>query len=326
MRSREFCLVVSRPDLRLIPIILLLSGLVACGGSGSATSGYSLPTKPITITQQNAHQVAGAAFDALTGVTPLPTGVSVSLYTSGSNAISISQKVAWLVQQAMEQLVNLGTTPPTVINSNCTVSGTRSLNVTSKTSEIVTYSNCSNMAGETINGTVTLDNLKTATQYQSDNVIDLTFTTTSTANTTTATGDMQFIEDFASVVKTISGDNMWMVNTDTSVGNFEIQSYTIATFGTDGPATLVYDYGSSIIGGIANFHQDGTNPFINTGGIFPSSGVATITGANMTVIRLTVLGDENAAGNQLQFEFSTDGGNTYAAPTYDTWANISGLL
>jgi hypothetical protein len=326
VRSRELRLAVSRSYLRLIPVLLLLSGLAACGGSGSATSGYPLPTEPITITQQNAHQVAGAAFDALTGVTPLPAGVTVSLYTSGPNAISITQKVAWLVQQATEKLANLGTTPPTVLDLNCPVSGTITLNVTSATSEIVTYNNCSNVAGETINGTVTLSNLETATQYQSDNVFNLTFTTASPANTTTAKGDMQFIEDFASVVKTISGDNMWMVNTDTSVGNFEIQTYTIATFGADGPATLVYDYGSSVIGGIANFHQDGTHPFINTGGIFPSSGIATITGTNSTVIKLTVLGDENAVGNQLQFEFSTDGGITYAAPTYDTWANISNLL
>jgi hypothetical protein len=327
VKVRKFDKAASRSDLRLISMAFLLPGLAACGGNGSGTGGLTWPIDPITITQLNVPQIAGAAFDTLTGGTPLPAGVSAPLSTTGSSAITIPQKVAWLGRSAIQQLISLGKPYPSVVTYVCVIGGTYSIYKKNSTSEKITYDNCSNVTGETINGTLNMGNMvTTATSYSADTAFALTFATASPANTMNVDGDMDINMDLATNVETISGTNLWMGNTDNALGNSQLSNYTIATLVPDMYVTQEYAYASSAIGGTVDFQMDAANPFINTGGVFPSSGVSTITGANSTVIKLTVLGDENAAGNQLQFELSTDGGITYAAPTYDTWANITNLI
>jgi hypothetical protein len=326
VNSRVFSNAVCRSDLRLIALLLLPIVLSACGGSGSANSGLTWPIDQVMITQPNATQVAGAAFDALTGGIPLAASPP-PLSTSGATAVSMSQKLDWLGQSAM-QLLNPPLKPyPKAITSNCTVSGTLSANIKNSSSEVVTYNNCSNVAGETINGTLRLSGLtRSATYNSADLLFDLTFTIASPADTMNVIGNMNIALDSSADVAVISGTDLWMGNSDAALGNYELLNYTMATYAADVYVTRVYTFASSAIGGKADFQMDGTNPFVNTGGIFPSSGIATISGANSTVIRVTILGDETAAGNQLQFELSTDGGTSYAVPFYDTWANISKLI
>ncbi len=121
----------------------------------------------------------------------------------------------------------------------------------------------------------------------------------------------------------MSGSSLSMTNTDATLGNFVLSNYSIVTDSTGHATAMTFDFATP--DGIATFTM--TTPFVNTGGIFPSSGAAIIAGASSTALRFTVLGDETAApGSQVKLELSTDGGATYATPVYVTWASISSLI
>jgi len=120
----------------------------------------------------------------------------------------------------------------------------------------------------------------------------------------------------------MSGTSLAMGNTDSTLGNYGLQNYLIAINGTGTTTAMAFTFSGTRINGTAAFVM--TSQLASTGGLFPSSGSATITGANSTVLKVTVLGDENAApGSQVQLELSTDGGNSYLPATFDTWANVS---
>jgi len=307
--------------------VSMIAGLVACGGGGgggSGGNGISLPTGQVTITQQNSLQVAGAAIDALYGgATLAKTGKIPAPAPTAIAAISVAN----IVQTAAQQLIMQGAAPATVTAAvqtiPCTFGGTETLNTTSPASGIVTYNNCSNVAGETINGTMSLSNIISTPSYLSvDAYFNLTVTTVSPSNTLTAIGDMHLYLDAATL--TISGSSLAMGNTHPALGNLGLQNYSITTY-SSGTITANFSFASTVINGTAVFTM--STPFAHdAAGLFPISGIANIAGANSSVLKLTVLGNENAVGNQVQFELSTDGGANYAAPAYHTWAEISSRI
>lgn len=320
----------NRSGPHLIAGLSLIIGLAACNGGGGSGGGggITLPTAPVTITQANSPQVVGAAIDTLYGGTSLPTGAQTSAFTPAPSAISAAQTVAKIGQAAVQQIVSQGAAPTIVTGAvqptSCPFGGTKSLSSDS-TSGSATFNNCSEIAGVTINGTVSVSNIVSTSSFMSaDTVFNLTITTASPANTLTAMGDMHLFIDTNTFSMTMSGTRLAMGNTDPAMGNFGLLNYSIAIDSTGAFTTLTFTFASTAINGTAVFTM--TSPFTYTGGMFPSSGVATITGANSTKLRLTVLGNENFVGSQAKLELSTDGGLIYAAPTYHTWADISSLI
>lgn len=321
--------VVNRLGLRLIALSCLIAGLAACGGGGGGSgTGITLPTAPVTITQTNSPQVAGAAVDAAFGGAALPVGVQISPSTSAASAAAAANTVARIGQAAALQIISQGAASAialgAVTTTNCLVSGTKTISTTSSTSGIATYNNCSDVAGVTMNGTMSLSNIVlTQLSLSTDAVFNLTLTTASPANTMTAIGDMHLYMDATTI--TMSGSSLSMGNSDPAIGNFGLQSYLI-TFNSSGTFTaMTFTFASTAINGTATFTM--TSQFVSTGGMFPSSGAATVTGANSTKLKITVLGDETApVGSQVMLELSTDNGVTYAAPTYVTWAAVSSNL
>lgn len=195
------------------------------------------------------------------------------------------------------------------------------------TAGTITFSNCSDIAGITDNGTLSFSNfVVTGSLYSADYVYNLTYTYSSPfpANTSAITGDMHVSNlDSNTGAGTISGTSLSMTNTDPTLGNFVLRNYSITTDSTGHNTAMTFTFNAP--GGTATFTM--ITPFVSTGGIFPSSGAATITGASSTVLKFTVLGDETAVpGSQVKLELSTDGGTTYAAPLYVTWAGISSLI
>ena len=115
-----------------------------------------------------------------------------------------------------------------------------------------------------------------------------------------------------------------MSNTGAGLGNFTVWNYSMTYSDTTGHnSAMTYTYDAP--GGTATFTM--ITPFFNTGGLFPSSGAATISGASSTVLKFTALGNELApVGSQVKLELSSDGGVTYGVPVYVTWASISNLI
>jgi len=314
-------------------LILFLSVLLqgCTGGSSGGGGGGSipLPTAPVTITQQNAPQVAGAAFDAVSGGTSLPVISKSSIPAKAQSKIYVARTVSGISQSVVQKIISQSTSSP--INaadiSYCTYGGTLTVEATGPTSGIGTYNKCSMEVGETMNGTIYINNIEfTATTLSFSSVVDLSITKVSPANTLRAIGDMSIAMDISTDAMTMSGTSLAMGNSNVALGNYGLQNYRIVSDSAGTIKEMTYTFASTLINGTGQFAM--TAPFSSTNfaSFFPSAGAAIITGANSTMLRLNVLGDENAVGNQVQLELSVDGGATYALPTYHTWAEISSLL
>jgi hypothetical protein len=257
-------------------------------------------------------------------------GVQTSVSAPAPSVVSAVQSAAKLGQTAVQQAIAQSTAPAVVTGVattySCAVSGTYSINFTSANAGVFTYNNCSYVAGMTENGTISFSNFSaTSSLISGDYVYNLTLTYSSPypVNTLTITGDMHQSDDLTIGATKFSGTSLSMTNTDPALGNFVLRNYSITSNDSTGHNTAM-TFTFTAPGGTATFTM--TTPFFNTGGSFPSSGAATITGTSSTVLKFTVLGDERAAGNQVMLELSTDGGTTYAAPVYVTWASISSLI
>lgn len=328
MRALKLNKTASRSGIHLIAGLSLIIGLAACGGGGgggSSGNGITLPTAPVTITQTNAPQVAGAGVDAAYGGINLPAGAQTTVSAPAPSAASAAQSIAKIGQKAAQRIL-LSSTAPAIVTGAvtsypCTVSGTISYDPAAS-SGTMTYTNCSDMSGETVNGTISVSNgVQTTSDLTADTFLNLTIATTNPANTLTVIGNMHIFTSYNyPYASTISGTSLSIANTAPALGNFGLQNYSIS-YDVTAITAMTFTFASTVINGTAVFTM--TTPFTTGAGKFPSSGAATITGAASTKLRLTVLGDENAAGNQVRLELSTDGGTTYAAPTYESWANLS---
>lgn len=310
--------------------VLILSALLyACnGGGGDGGNGIALPTVQVTITQLNAPLIAGAAFDTFNGGASMPVAAKSSAPAGGPLATPVTQTISRLIQSAAQQVISENSVVTKATSTSyCPYGGTLSVSTTGPASGIGTYSNCSMVAGETINGIVNIINIVSdATTVSFSTTVNLTITTVSPANTLRAIGDMSLSLDGYTGAMTMSGTSLSMGNSDVARGNFGLQNYLIVIDSTDTITTMMYTFASTTIGGTANFAMTTSFSHTNLASLFPSSGAAIITGANQTMLRLTVLGDENAVGNQVQLELSVDAGTTYASPAFYTWAAISSQI
>lgn len=326
MRTRNTSMSGSR--LSLIAVSGLMIGLTACGGGGSG--GGSPAPAAVTISSTNASQVAGASVDTITGSGGLVTmGVQTSVSAPVPSVVSAVQSAAKIGEAAVQAVIAQGAAPAivtgAVVTTYCAVSGSYSTTSASATSGTITYNNCVQVAGMTLNGTISISNIvSTASSLSADEVYNLSLTTSSPylANTLTIRGDIHVSDNLTTGAVTISGTSLSITNTDATLGNFSLRNYSITTDSIGHTTAMTFAF--TVNGETATFAM--TTPFVNTGGLFPSSGAATITGAGSTVLKFTVLGDERAVGNQVMLELSTNGGTTYAAPVYVTWASISSLI
>ena len=55
---------------------------------------------------------------------------------------------------------------------------------------------------------------------------------------------------------------------------------------------------------------------------FPDAGQLIITGASNSAVRFTILGDENAVGDQVTLEVDPEGDGTFEAPVGFTWDTL----
>jgi hypothetical protein len=223
---------------------------------------------------------------------------------------------------AIQQVAVQNTVPATVVGATsstaCDVSGTMSTNETSATSGTITFTDCSYSAGTKIAGTVSVGNAGSSATGGTTGDITFDITITATADTLTLKGDMSIAYDSATGSSTLTGTSL--IVSSTKNGNRALQNYTI-TQDANGDASLTFTYASTVAGGTATFTT--TTPFHTTTGKYPSSGAATVTGASSTKLKITVLGDENAAvDSQVKLEVSSDNGTTYGTPSLVTWASF----
>ncbi len=303
--------------IRAFTFTFLAAGFAGCGGGGVST------TPTVVITTANSPAVAGAAVEAAIGATTLPIAAATSTSSTSASASAAMQTIGKTVVAAAKKFNNQSQTPVIVTGVTnsypCTVSGTYTYDASGNSGSL-TFNSCVDVTGETLSGSVTFSNMvvnNTTGAVSGKEVLSLTMAMTSPAEIVTIAGDINFSYTTASMHMYGSS----LTYTSNVYGSKSMVNYDIVMDLTTGAVTESFSFNSAALGGVATVTV--TTPF-NGVNLYPNTGVATVTGASNTVLKITILGDETAASNsQVKLEVSTDGGATWGTPSYVTWASLN---
>lgn len=300
----------------------LVVGLAGCGGGGGGSS--SVDTTPtVVIDSGNAPTVVGAAVQAGVGAALTPIAVATSTPRASVSPAATMKAIGSVVGEEITKFGSQSQAPVIVTGAAqtyyCVYSGSKIVNGAGS-SGTITYNDCSNVVGYSKTGTISVSNIVSNASVTSGNVV-INLTMTSPYETLTIKGDI-------AVTLTATTMNMHgssLKYTSSVSGTRTVYNYNIDINLTTGELTESFSVDSAAQGGMVTVSI--TTPFTFGSGWYPNAGVATVTGANSTKLRATVLGDENAPVNsQIMFELSTDGGATYGTPTYVTWASLNIII
>ncbi len=314
---------VIRSGLRLIAVLGLAIGLAACGGGGSSSSGSSastVPTTPVSITTSNQNAVAGAAIGTMTGgISAYGMGVQTS--GTAASAVGAALEINKISRAAVQRLQNAtAMVVGTQYSVPCNYSGTATETINDSTGAItITFSSCVDTIGETVNGSIAMSALTTTSTTMS---YTMTFNVTISCSCSDAgsiVGDMTYTGNISTGAYTISGTSLTVTD---STGAHSLRNYSITCDVSGNMTSVTYTVASANISGSVTVAM--TTPITYGSGTYPNGGVLTITGANSTVLKVTILGDETAAANsQVELQLSTNGGTTWGTPVYVTWATLA---
>lgn len=325
---------------RFAALAPLVVALTACGGGSSSGDSGTAPTPALTITEDNAVEVAAAVTsNALQdaeepiGVEFIQNGLSGGGITKPSGAAQLA-----LLEKTLEQLriqgVPAGPSSST-ITVDCEASGTQTIAVnigtegqlSSGDSISLRYDNCVDLDDEVYDGSIAVK-ITAVTGLAFGDIFGLTFNfvfsnfyneyegSSSTINGTYSVSISAEAEVLTSSV-TISS----LTGTGDGI-SFSIQNYqTETTFNeSTGAYTMSVDgtLSSDEIGGTVNFDTiDVISGNASSGSGYPSAGILEITGANGSSLTLTVESETSVL-----LEIDNDGDGTIDATLNTTWVEL----
>lgn len=303
--------------------ILLSFGLAACGGGSSETVGPPpTSTSAVAINATNAPTVASTAIQN-------PANVMAGSSLSGSplavNTLSprmLSRFALDAKPQTLRLLSAPRVSPALVETTNCLISGSKTIDAaTDGTSIAITFNNCSDTTGQVVNGSMSLTNIViSATSFSATSSIDLTITTTGYP-TVSFVGTYNFATTDTATESTLSltgsSYSITVGSNVTTLSNFSFtETYTLATDLYS--STSNYTLASTELGGSVTVTT--IDPIQQYGSrLYPFAGQYTVTGANNSKIRVTILGDETHAGDDILIELDENGDNTYETTILRDW-------
>lgn len=311
--------------------ILLSIGLVACGGGGGGggSSGTSstpaAPTTPLAINATNAPTVASTTINSPANIIT-SSGFSTSPLGMNTAAARILSSYSLdAKQQILKSPSNPQFSPALVETTNCLSGGSKTIDTDlAGTSIAITFNNCSDTPGDVLNGTMLLTNVVwSATSFSASSSIDLVIA--STGNPTARfVGTYNFATTDttteSSVVMTSTSYSIIIGSNVTTISNFSFtESYTIATDLYS--STSNYTLASTELGGSVTVTT--IDPMQQRGiRLYPFAGQFIVTGANNSKIRVTILGDETHAGDDVQIDLDENGDNTYERTILRDWSAL----
>jgi len=325
-------------------VTLLLVSLVGCGGESGGSTSSSVgsnplpqpPGTPIAINVTNATQVSAIALEPGLGGTDLLNTVTGVETSTPSTPRALTRTLLRVTRDATERR----TAPQSVVGiaqtSQCAVSGSVTEDSSlDGSSGATTYNACSEVPGETLNGsssfsglTFTFDEVSGDFGMSGNFSMDLTYTEAGSAplrmvgsfsmnfSCSFTTGNCQSTF-FGSSLGASDGTNTWFIT------NFTI---TEASDPTDITITVNYTVSSTELNGAVTVLTSPSAPLkMAHTALHPHTGTVIITGAANSKIRVTVHGSDAIAANQVQIEVDADGDGSYESSTFYSWTQLEGL-
>lgn len=321
---------------RTVAMLASLAVLSSCGGGGGG-GGNPAPnpgpvptTNPplIALNATNAQNVAGAA--TLTGLGASSLGLQFQKALVIQPLLPRTHVLTRFVQQEIERLTRgLQTMPAApvaaqVMSSACTVSGTVTFDQ-QPDSATETFSACSEVAGSSVDGTITISsmNLNPGVSFSGSAGLNLTFKQTGFDDVVITGSGMSVLETVNVSVNTVtlSGSQLSVTSGTVSerLGNFTFQATIDQTTETD---MITLNYSNNQIGGSINVAT--VTPCVtNLSANFPNTGVLSLAGAGGSKIRVTVNGDETfTTSSQVTIDLDANGDGTFETTLNKNWADL----
>jgi hypothetical protein len=322
--------------------LLWIAALSGCGGGGGSSGTASTPVGPtqLTLSPSNASTVAAEVMLSAGRI-----GSFAAAPTPGAAAASASVRAlpAGRAQRLLAILRQPVRDAGSAAATNCAVSGTFST-VTSGTSATVTFTNCVDVAGVTMNGTEGYSNLATSSSASSTTITanitdDVTLTAGTVSETESGSFSIQVVLNtsqttvFSSALFTLSGSTLSVavsksgsVVDSVTLSNFNIAlEYDLTVVPNQLYSTFSYTVASSALGATYTVTTPQQIKQLVTHQ-YPYTGQVLISGSNKTRLLITILGDETydppAGQGQIEFQLDT-GGGSYGTPFYVNWATLA---
>lgn len=317
--------------LRWFSIAFLTTGLIACGGGGGGGGGGGPvgPSPTLAIDGANAQEVASTAYQAATGVMAsggLIVGDEVKLAPRPKSVLG--RFTMNLAKTLKERQASESAATRTHFNGTfpCTYSGTYTYDSDDVTYANITFNNCSDFPGETINGLISVTVTGSGPTSLSANVsINLTFSESGFPPVTMSGGySFSYSENATTASVSINGNSLTISDgTDTiTLANFGF-TYSEDLFTGDVSASVNFSLTSTGLGGTVTVTT--LTPLQAYGyAAYPHAGVVEVVGANNTRCRLTVNGNESylPVAQQVTIEVDTDGNGTFDVIINTSWAAL----
>lgn len=326
---------MSNPRHRILSTALALATASAGCGGGNAQP-------PLPISESNATSVAAEAL-ITTGLDP----ISVQLPSGSISGVAATLRS--LGAGAVQRLTALAAGPQNAdgtMTVPCAGGGTSTI-VTAGTTETVTYTNCVQdpTTSAQIDGTIRLTGqFPTSSSTRVSLTESFDFTVTQGSLTVAESGGFTVVITIApnpsdSTEEQVTGDSL---NVSLSVGGKLRDQVTLSSFDIDLSNQLTstdqqverfsYDVDSSRLKGHISVMttQDITqliDAFMPRR--YPFAGQVLISGANLTRLQITILGDESFTppAGQGQIELQVDPGTgAFGAPIWTSWSELSTMI
>ena len=313
---------------RLLALAIATAAVASCGGGGGGGGAPAAPVPTLALTTSNAQNVGG---DALLASVQTP-GKS-DLFAPLSAGPAPVRKTLVLTRFLQDQLARvapmpaagLARVPDDVQVQPCAVSGNITI-VSGTSSATETFNACSDLAGESVSGVVTIGNIAgDASSISASVSVSLTFSVTGFP-------DQSFSGSFgiaetgiggSVVTTTISGANLTLhEGTNTEDLGFFSLSTTVDTSSSTTSVSVSFMYSSTEIGGTVAVTT--LTPFqVAPGKTFPHTGALLITGVNRSAIKVTVNGDESAPAPQVTIQLDANGDGVFELTLNKNWADLT---
>jgi len=316
---------------------LLFAFLWGCGGGGGGGGGPAgltpPPSTPVGVTATNATQVSATALKpAVGGGGALGTAAGLET-TAAPQARPVTRTLLAVARDAKTQLsASHSVVGAAAQTTPCAVSGSITADVSADgTSATITFNACSDVAGETINGSESATGLSIAqdgSHFSGNFTLDLTFTATGFAplrvvgsfsiNETCNTMTHDCTSSFTGTsLGSQQGNQTWFITnftiTDALVSSTQITTttanYTVSSTALNGSVAVITSTPLQMVAGAQH----------------PFTGVVVATGSNNSKARVTVLGSNPTAPGQVQIEVDANGDGTYESSTLYSWSALDAL-